>query len=128
MNEDTQFTPQTPPTGIPPIETPSDKKHHNGFSPIIGIAIIVVLIIFGGFYFWGAQIGTDSLLTDDGAAQEELTPSAAGFAKDTTDVVTEKLQKQGTSTDPLSIEDDLNATDLGNFEAELDNLDTIFAQ
>lgn len=67
-------------------------------------------------------------MTDDGAAQEELTPSAAGFAKDTTDVVTEKLQKQGTSTDPLSIEDDLNATDLGNFEAELDNLDTIFAQ
>ena len=30
--------------------------HHTGVGPIIGAAIIVVLFVFGGLYFWGAHL------------------------------------------------------------------------
>ncbi len=37
--------------------------------PIIGIAIIVIIIIFGGLYYWGAQINTQEIKDE----QESLT-------------------------------------------------------
>ena len=49
-----------PPTLPHTPETDTDRMlpegHPSGNGPVIGIIIIVILLIFGALYFWGAQL------------------------------------------------------------------------
>ena len=31
-------------------------EKHSGIGPVVGIVIILLLVIFGGLYFWGASM------------------------------------------------------------------------
>jgi hypothetical protein len=47
-----------------PIPNPNEDRllppaHTSSAGPIIGIVIIVVLMIFGALYFWGAQLNQE---------------------------------------------------------------------
>lgn len=85
-----------------------DGKEDKSFGPLIGIVIIVIILILGGLYFWGQQVGEESL--------EELAPSA--------DEVIGTLEMQGSSDELIDIEDDLNITDLDNLDADLDAIES----
>lgn len=34
--------------------------HTSGSGPIIGVIVIVIMLILGGLYFWGAQLNRES--------------------------------------------------------------------
>ncbi len=99
-------TPPTTPQMPPPIE--ASKK--SGAGSIIGAVIIIIVIIFGGLYFWGAQLEKDQMM------QEEL-PFLLG--DDTLN--TDGIPPVSTSDEVADIEADANATDIAQFEAQLDN-------
>jgi uncharacterized protein HemX len=88
--------------------------------PIIGIAIIVVILIFGGLYYWGAQISKQ----DANVEQESLTTEQI---ENQEDQIIEQLQIQNTSDNVADIEADLNATDLENIDQDLENIDLEFS-
>jgi len=123
----------TPPTESPqptPVQettpTPSDtpqspepnvlgEKEHSSVGPIIASIIIIILIVIGGIYFWGA------ILNDSG-----YTPSQDSEAIVEDDSKTNDLNNQGTSDDVSDIEADLQATDVDGLEGN--DLDLIDAQ
>lgn len=96
-----------------PQESVTDKK---SVGPIIGIAIIVVIIIFGGLYYWGGKINNQELRE----AQESITAQEILSEQDKS---LESLQVQSTSDEIADIETDLDLTDLENLDKELGNID-----
>ena len=84
--------------------------------PIFGIVIIVILLILGGFYFWGAQLSDDSQIQD----KTEMTAEEITNQEDT---ALENLERQSNSDELSDIEADLNATDLDSLDSELDAID-----
>ena len=50
------------PPHMPPPNTPRPEqlRQKSGFGPTIGIAIIIILMLFGGLYFWGAWLNANS--------------------------------------------------------------------
>ncbi len=52
------------------------KKREKSFGPIIGILIIVVLLVFGGMYFYGSHLqqetGADILMVNDSFSEDFL--------------------------------------------------------
>jgi uncharacterized protein HemX len=110
-NQSSEVTQQMP-TEQPQYDA-TDKK---SIGPIIGIAIIVVIIIFGGLYYWGGKINNQELRN----AQESITAEEISNQQDTS---VESLQVQSTSDEITDIEADLDLTDLENLDAELGNID-----
>ena len=98
----------------------SDETQKKSIGPIIGIAIIVIIIIFGGLYYWGAQISNQ----EAGDQQENLT---AQHIENQADPVTQGLQTQRASDEIVDIEADLSTTDLENLDQELGNIDLEFS-
>lgn len=96
----------------------SNETHKKPVGPIIGIAIIVVIMIFGGLYYWGAQISKQNKVK-----QENLTAEQIGSQ---TDNAALQLQAQSQSDEIADIETDLNTTDLENLDQELENIDLEF--
>jgi len=88
----TQAQPPTPPT-----------EKSGGVGPMMGIVIIVILLIFGGLYFWGAYLNEqkqmDESLLFDPSLNEDIT---------------------GSGDEPAQIESDLDAFDTADFEAQLE--------
>ena len=77
--------------------------------PIVGIVIIVLILVFGGLYFWGQRA------VEEPTAQDVM--NAPDYALDS-------LAKVGTSDEVPAIETDLNGTDLNNLDTELGDIDT----
>ena len=100
------FDTPTPTQEAPVVEEKSPV------GPIVGIIIILVILIIGGLYFWGQRIST--------TVDENLTPEEIIAETDTS---LEALNQQGTSDAIVDIEADLNATDLGNLDAELQQIE-----
>ncbi len=96
------------------------KPKKKSVGPIIGIAIIVIIIIFGGLYYWGAQINTQEIKDE----QESLT---AEQIESQEDLSVKQLETQSTSDEIADIETDINATDLENLDQELENIDLEFS-
>lgn len=85
-------------------------KQGGGMGPMIGVAIVILILIVGGLYFWGAQLNEEANELDDVAPLEIETST-------------------GDSTDPSEIEEDLNDFDVDAFEAQLDaDLDALEAE
>jgi uncharacterized protein HemX len=99
-----------------PQQTEQSGPNKKSIGPIIGIAIIVVIIIFGGLYYWGGKINKQELRS----AQENTTAEEILSQEDAS---LESLQVQSTSDEIADIEADLDMTDLENLDAELDNID-----
>ena len=97
-----------------------NQKQTKSIGPIIGIAIIVVLIIFGGLYYWGAQISKRDIPND---SQDTIVTTIEEI-ENTPDATLEQLQTQSTSDEIADIEADLNLTDLENLDTELGDIDT----
>lgn len=91
------FQNQTAPAMEPP------KKQNIG--PIVGIAIIVLLILVAGLYLWGER-AKKRAESGQNAAQIQNAP----------DSKTDRLNAQGSSDSASSIEGDLSATDLNNLD------------
>lgn len=111
-------TPEPPqaPTPEPQMnETPSEK---GSLGPIVGILIIVLVIAFGGYYFWTTQL-KDRFMTDDMSADEILNQE---------DEALMELQQQGSSDEIADIEADLDATDLEGLDEEFDAVEEELGQ
>lgn len=94
---------QPAPTEAPVASMPSAQKEKEGVGPMVGVAIIVVLLIFGGLYVWGTMLNTRMDTNDE--TGEIFAPS----------------DELATPADePAAIEASLDAFDSAAFEAQLD--------
>lgn len=104
---------------FPPPEPPK-----SGAGPIAGTVIIIVLLVAGGLYFWGAKLNQEMnevpYIPDDSATQEG---QPVGELQSDTSA---GLPPQGSSDDASSIESDFNAMNMNEFEsqnsAEMNNI------
>lgn len=87
-----------------PMNTP---ETHSSTGPVIGIAIIVVLLAVGGYYFWSTQLptGTDNL---------RATPTTETSQNETWQA------PASTSDAPADLQAEIDATDMAQFEAQMD--------
>jgi hypothetical protein len=136
MNEEYKNTEQTPVQETPQEETPAVSQEaiptpkqeevptipqeatqntqqggtseENAFGPLIGVAIIIIVLIAGGIYFWSTTI------------DQEESPTVQSTIE--ADKIVSQLNSQGTSDEIADIEADLNITDLDNLDSELDDL------
>ncbi|TSC67402.1 MAG: hypothetical protein G01um101472_423 [Parcubacteria group bacterium Gr01-1014_72] len=95
---------QSAPAGGMPGTSPSGEKSSAG--PVIGSIIVIVILIVGAIYFWGAKL-----------SREEAVP--AGEA----DQTTAALRAQGSSDEVGAIESDLDATELEGLDADFSELE-----
>lgn len=105
--------PETPPVASPPSTSAEggEKQKDKPLGPVVGVAIIVAIIILGGFYFWSSELSKKNAQDMTGAeilSQDDPALSA--------------LQKQGSSDSIADIERDLLNTDLDNIDQELENI------
>jgi len=107
-NQYSENTPQT------------NEKQSKSIGSIIGLAIIIVILIFGGLYYWGAQINKQQ-------TQEQLDNTTAEMIENQLDTALEQLQAQNESDEIADIEVDLNDTALEGLDQELENIDVEFS-
>ena len=98
----------TPQPNMTPVGGGMNGGEGKSFGPIIGIIIIVIILIFGGLYFWGQQLNEEVSI-------ESLAPSA--------DETIGTLEMQSTSDEISDIESDLDLTDLEDLDADLDSIE-----
>ena len=92
------MSPQTPNQNQEAAPAPKS----GGKGPMVGIVVIIILLIFGGLYFWGASLNSAQLNEDtifDEAANNDIAAP---------------------SDEPAQIESDLDAFNTDDFEAQLD--------
>ncbi len=89
--------PQVAPVAPTPV---SPKK--SSWGGILAIIVILILIVVGAFYAWGERIAKDG----------DLSPEEEQILED--------LENQGSSTDPSSIEADLQAQSSEKFDENFD--------
>jgi len=110
MNE---YNPVSETSQTPPVQ-PEKPTTRSGFGSIIGAIIIILLLAFGAFYFWGAKLnGTDTnppplILGNETAGADASSDVASG------------LPPQQTSDDAAAINADLEAMDFTQFDAQND--------
>ncbi len=103
----------------------SPEEPKSGVGPIAGAIIVILLLVAGGLYYWGAKLNEDiqnntiPYIPDDTSMQmQEATPTATDTDPG--------LPQQSSSDDPSSIESDFNAMDFNQIdsqnEAELNNI------
>lgn len=110
MNEDTQNV---------AAPKPFSEEHHSHVGPILGVLIIMLVLILGGLYLWGAMIAQN----ENGALVERVIPNN----EPETPRATADGQIMGTvsSSDELgAIEADLASTNLDSLDAELNQVET----
>lgn len=90
-----------------------EKDEKKSVGPIIGIAIILVIIIFGGLYYWGDQINNQE-------ERANITPEEIIEQEDTS---LKALEVQSSSDEIVDIEADLDLTDLEGLGKELGDID-----
>ncbi len=91
-----------------------EEKPKSGVGPIAGAIIVILLLVAGGLYFWGAKLNEKAqentmpfIPSNDTMQMQESMP-----ANDS------DLPPQSTSDDASSIESDFQAMDLESIEAQ----------
>lgn len=97
------------------------SENRKGMSAIIAIVVIVAVIgilAAGGWYFMKA--------TSSPAYKEPVTTKKTDTVatKDQKDVLTENLQKQGSSDAVAEIEKDVNASDVTSIDSEMGEIES----
>lgn len=90
------------------LGTPNMTPDKETKGPMVGIAIIIILLIIGGIYLW----------------QSRTSPETINITSTSTDQTTRELGTQSTSVNLDDIEADVEATELDNLDAELDDIET----
>ena len=122
MNEEDKNIDQAPQTKAP-AETPSNEEavpntlqgnapQQSSSGPLVGVAIIIIVLIVGGIYFWSTAVDRDK--------ETRQLPTIQSGGE--TDAIVNQLNTQGISDEVADIEADLNLTDLENLDSELDVL------
>lgn len=91
-----------------PAGMPQEEK---SVGALIGSIIVVAVIVIGGIYFWMTRSGETPTATSP--LGQTVTP----------DQETAALLNQGTSDEISDIEKDLNATNLNNLDAGMNDID-----
>ncbi|MEK7567606.1 MAG: hypothetical protein AAB513_01645 [Patescibacteria group bacterium] len=97
---------------IPTMNPMPENHQKTSAGPIIGSIIVVLVVVLGGLYLYGQQLGQKNL--------ENVSPEEIGT---TIDQATLNLEKQGATDDLGEINADLNTTNLDNLDAELKGID-----
>ena len=97
------------------MEPNTQTSENKPAGPVIGAVIIILILVVGALYFWGAKLNKEANQTPEDILGGE-------------DKTLEQLQTQSTSTEIGDIEADLNVTDLDNLDADLQNIDKELAQ
>lgn len=87
------------------------KNKETAVGPIVGVIIIIAVIVLGGLYFWGQRNAKTQTPPLDQTQETTLN----NMRKQEASVII----NQSTSTDPSTIEADLNATDVNGLGGEL---------
>jgi len=101
---------------------PMPEPHKSSIGPIAGAVIVILLLIAGGLYFWGAQLNKQQeplpYIPSDDTVQEQNTNMTGDTGAG--------LPPQSSSDDVSAIEADMNAMDMTQFEsqnsAEMNNI------
>lgn len=93
-----------------PVSPVMDGGKKSSVGSIVGAVIVIVILIFGGLYFWGAQLEKEQLYEDE-------LPFLLG---DEEEGSTAGIPLTSTSDEISSIEADVSATDLEQFESQID--------
>ncbi len=104
-----QYTPSPDPSNQSPTSFGAPSADRKPVGPIAGAVIVILLLIAGGLYFWGAAINAENpnntpplILGNDVPASDE----SAG------------LPEQSSSDETSAIEADLNAMNMDQFETQ----------
>ncbi len=107
-----------------PPQMPTSEPEHSSMGPVAGAVIVIVLLVAGGLYFYGAKLNREAMMND-----APYIPSETMMEDGTMQVEGDAmvgLPSQSSSDDASSIESDFNAMDMGAIEssneAELNNL------
>ena len=90
------------------LGTPNMTPDKETKGPMVGIIIIIILLVVGGIYLW----------------QSRTSPEVINITSTSTDPATQQLGTQSTSVNLEDIEGDINATNLNDLAAELDDIET----
>jgi uncharacterized protein HemX len=89
------------------------EEHHAKLGPVLGILLIVLVIILGGMYLWGASLDQQERYAEPRAIENDEPETARAEA----DV---QILKTVSSSDTMdAIEADLESTNLDTLDAEL---------
>ncbi|MEK7088207.1 MAG: hypothetical protein AAB952_00485 [Patescibacteria group bacterium] len=83
--------------------------------PVIGVVIIILILVVGALYFWGAKLNKEANQTPEDILSAE-------------DQTLNQLQTQSTSDEVVDINTDLNATVLDGLDADLQSIDKELAK
>jgi len=114
---------QNPIAGGSQMPMTPEEQPRGGVGPIAGAIIVILLLVAGGLYFWGAKLNEKSqentmpyIPSNDTMQMQDASASADA----------EPLPPQSTSDEASSIEADFNAMDFDSIEsqneAELNNI------
>jgi uncharacterized protein HemX len=111
------------PNFSPNPEGQNGNNEQKSVGPAISIAIIVLVIILGGLYFWGAKLNRTEEQTKNNLVPSEQSGQLPEEIETAPDETLENLQQQSSSDEITDIENDLGTTDLENLDKELENID-----
>lgn len=98
------------------------EPHKSSVGPIAGAVIVILLLVAGGLYFWGAQLNKQEEVLPFIPSNDTTQDESATVTGDTS----AGLPAQSSSDDVSSIEADANAMNMSQFEsqnsAEMNNI------
>lgn len=104
-----------------PLSSPPERKP---IGPIAGAIIVIVLLVLGGLYFWGAQM--NSRIDETPYIPGDTMPGSEMPVGELQSDTSAGLPPQSSSDDISSIESDFNAMNMNQMEsqnnAELNNI------
>lgn len=93
----------------------ADTQKDSTVGPLIGSIVIILIVIVGGLYFWGALITNKKAEIRNTDLLEEQADA----------LEIEQAAQQSTSTDIGSIEADLNATNVDGLDGDISDIDQV---
>lgn len=93
------------------------EEHHSHLAPILGVLLIVLVLILGGLYLWGATLTREQQIEEslDIPNNEPETPRAEADAQ---------ILETVSSSDSLdAIEADIESTNLDSLDTELTSME-----
>lgn len=96
---------------MPPLQQEPQKS---SVGPVAGAVIVILLLVAGGLYFWGAQLNKEQQEVPFIPSNETSQDANANLTSDTG----AGLPPQNSSDEISSIEADANAMDMSQLEAQ----------
>lgn len=93
---------------------PSPEPQKSSVGPVAGAIIVILLLVAGGLYFWGAQLNKQEDILPFIPSDETAPDENATMTNDTS----AGLPPQSSSDDVSSIEADANAMNMSQFESQ----------